>query len=100
WALAVCLAPFVIHHYYTPAPPPRAARAPLARTLEQRIARFEPRLEELAVTALPPRDPSERILRLRIAARFSPQPGLPSLVFQTKLDPTTQRFSVRDGDDG
>ncbi|MEM7497634.1 MAG: type VI secretion system baseplate subunit TssE [Pseudomonadota bacterium] len=78
----------------------REEREALARALEHQIARFEPRLVDLGVSVMPTRDPAQRMLRLRIQARFTPQPGLPALVFQTQLDPTTQRFTVRDADDG
>ena len=94
------LCSFGIEDFFAASLTTRAERDALARSLERRIARFEPRLEELEVAALDARDPSERVLRLRIKARFTPQPGLPALVFQTQLDPATKRFSVADGDDG
>lgn len=99
-ALTESIGTFGIDEFFTPGLATRAEREALARALEQRIARFEPRLEGLAVTVLPSRDQAQRILRLRISARFTPQPGLPALVFQTQLDPTTQRFTVQDGGDG
>lgn len=67
-----------------------------ALALEDRIARFEPRLKNVTVKILPSQDPSHRSLRLRITAEFTLHPGLPALIFDSQLDPTTHRFKVEE----
>ncbi|RVV98304.1 type VI secretion system baseplate subunit TssE [Mesobaculum littorinae] len=72
-------------------------RQHFARRLQQRLARFEPRLEDLSVS-LPGNDGDDRrSLRLRIQARYRAQPGLPPLVFDTRLDPVTHHFRIVSG---
>ncbi|MCL2714033.1 MAG: type VI secretion system baseplate subunit TssE [Alphaproteobacteria bacterium] len=69
-------------------------RDELARALESSIQQCEPRLENVRVSALPPRSPGERSLRLRIEAVHRLQPDLPGIAFETAVDPTTQRLSI------
>ncbi|MEO0912858.1 MAG: type VI secretion system baseplate subunit TssE [Pseudomonadota bacterium] len=73
-----------------------AQRTGLAQDLERRIQAFEPRLEGLSVTILDTPGTLHRALRLRIRATYTLQEGLPELNFETRLDPVTQRFSVRE----
>jgi type VI secretion system protein ImpF len=69
-------------------------RSDFARSLERRIRRCEPRLQNVRVSALPPRQPAERSLRLRIEAVHCLQRGLPAIAFETAVDPTTQRLKI------
>jgi len=69
-------------------------RDDFARSVEARIRQCEPRLENVRVSALPPRNPGERSLRLRIEAVHRLQRGFPAIAFETAIDPTTQRLRV------
>ena len=69
-------------------------RTAFARSLEESIRRCEPRLEDVRVSALPPRQQGERSLRLRIEAVHHLQRGLPAIAFETAVDPTTQRLQI------
>ncbi|MFP7674520.1 type VI secretion system baseplate subunit TssE [Marivita sp. S0852] len=74
-----------------------AQRQRFAARLQARIRQFEPRLEDLHVS-LPSRDGDDRrSLRLRISARYRTRPGLPPLIFETRLDPVTHHFTVVSG---
>ncbi|NSX53733.1 type VI secretion system baseplate subunit TssE [Parasulfitobacter algicola] len=75
-------------------------RDAMAQELQNRIRLFEPRLEDLSVTVLPNKDASDRILHIRISATYKIQKGLPPIVFDTRLDPVMQRFSVLEGSRG
>ncbi|WP_208354166.1 type VI secretion system baseplate subunit TssE [Pseudaestuariivita rosea] len=75
-------------------------RQAMAQELQVRIARFEPRLDDLSVTLIPNNDPTERVLRIRISATYQIQQGLPPIVFDTRFDPVTQRFAVMEGGRG
>ncbi|WP_372574343.1 type VI secretion system baseplate subunit TssE [Ruegeria jejuensis] len=72
-------------------------RRRFAARIEWRIARFEPRLEDLSVSLLPMPQQDQRALRLRITARFRARPGLPPVSFETRLDPATHGFTVISG---
>lgn len=65
--------------------------------LRSRIARFEPRLEDLSITVLPDASPRQRNLRLRIEAQYRARPGLPPIVLETRVDPVAGHFSVLEG---
>ncbi|WP_165390271.1 type VI secretion system baseplate subunit TssE [Thalassococcus sp. S3] len=71
-------------------------REDFARRLQERIARFETRLEDVSVTLVADATPHQRKLRLRISAHYHARPGLPPLVFETSLDPVAGRFLVAD----
>lgn len=70
------------------------AKLTLARVLERRIALFETRLSDIRVTILRNDATSKRTVRIRIEAIFRPHDGLPPISFETKIDPSTQWFSV------
>ncbi|WP_106743530.1 type VI secretion system baseplate subunit TssE [Yoonia maritima] len=72
-------------------------RKNFAARLQDRIARFEPRLEDLSVSLPSQSDDDRRSLRLRISARYRARPGLPPMVFDTRLDPVTHHFKVVSG---
>ncbi len=69
-------------------------REDFARGLQTRISLFEPRLEELSVSLLPDTVPERRSLRLRISARYRARPGLPPIIFETRMDPLAGRFII------
>jgi type VI secretion system protein ImpF len=69
-------------------------REMFAADLQARIALFEPRLQDLSVTLIADPVAEKRSLRLRISARFRARPGLPPLVFETRMDPVAGRFAV------
>ncbi|MGL4237611.1 type VI secretion system baseplate subunit TssE [Tabrizicola sp.] len=75
-------------------------RNDFARRLQARIARFEPRLENLSVAILADPVPGRRGLRLRIAAHYRARPGLPPIVFETRMDPVAGHFKVVEGSRG
>lgn len=72
-------------------------RQAFAANLQARIARFEPRLENLSVEIVADPVPARRSLRLRIAARYRARPGLPPIVFDTRMDPVGGHFTVTEG---
>jgi type VI secretion system protein ImpF len=75
-------------------------RQAFAAALQARIARFEPRLENLSVDILSDPVPARRSLRLGISAQYRARPGLPPLVFETRMDPVAGRFTVTEGTRG
>ncbi|MFV0474091.1 MAG: type VI secretion system baseplate subunit TssE [Pikeienuella sp.] len=75
-------------------------RRVFAANLRARIARFEPRLEDLTVEFLPEPSTAQRRLRLRISALYHSRPGLPRIVFETQMDPVAGRFLVTEGGRG
>jgi type VI secretion system protein ImpF len=74
-----------------------AQRNDFARRLQTRITRFEPRLENLSVTILADPLPGRRGLRLRISAHYRARPGMPPVVFETRMDPVVGHFRVVEG---
>lgn len=66
----------------------------IGRTLEQIIARFEPRLRDIHATLVPPTDAKERTLRFRIDARLRVDPA-PEVAFDTILELTTGHYSIK-----
>ena len=96
-ALRGSLADFGVEDFFNSSLVTDDQRRRFAARLRDRIRRFEPRLDEVEVT-LPDRpDPSHRSLRLRISARYRGDDAMPPLIFETQLDPVTQRFSVAAG---
>ncbi|WP_299969555.1 type VI secretion system baseplate subunit TssE [uncultured Roseobacter sp.] len=95
--LADSLATFGVEDFFNASLVTDLQRERFAARLQARIARFEPRLEDLSVT-VPSRDGDDhRSLRLRISARYRARPGLPPLVFDTRLDPVTHHFRISSG---
>ncbi len=66
----------------------------LAQSIERRISMFETRLSDVRVTILKNRMEGERALRMRIQATFRLHEGMPPISFESKIDPSTQRFHV------
>ncbi|MDO5528030.1 MAG: type VI secretion system baseplate subunit TssE [Paracoccus sp. (in: a-proteobacteria)] len=75
-------------------------RRDFAAELHRRIALFEPRLENLTVTLHDDPNPAQRSLHLRIKAEYRARPGLPPLIFDSRVDPVGGRFSVSEGRHG
>lgn len=75
-------------------------RLDFAAELQRRIALFEPRLENLSVTLQQDGAVERRSLHLRISAEFRMRPGLPPVVFESRVDPVGGRFSVSEGRHG
>ncbi|MFV0334213.1 MAG: type VI secretion system baseplate subunit TssE [Tropicimonas sp.] len=75
-------------------------RQAFARTLRTRIARFEPRLENLDVELVADPAGEQRSLRLRISALYRARSGLPPIVFETRMDPVAGRFTVTEARHG
>lgn len=75
-------------------------RQDFARALKARIARFEPRLENLTVEMISDPIAGRRSLRLRIAALYRARSGLPPIVFETRMDPVAGRFTVTEASRG
>ncbi|MDO5611858.1 MAG: type VI secretion system baseplate subunit TssE [Paracoccus sp. (in: a-proteobacteria)] len=78
---------------------PRQRQA-FATDLQRRIALFEPRLENLSVTLQDDAAPERRSLHLRISAEYRMRPGLPPILFESRVDPVGGRFSVSEGRHG
>lgn len=78
---------------------PRQRQA-FAADLQRRIALFEPRLENLSVTLQEDAAPERRSLHLRISAEYRARPGLPPILFESRVDPVGGRFSVSEGRHG
>ncbi|WEX08241.1 type VI secretion system baseplate subunit TssE [Chelativorans sp. AA-79] len=74
------------------------AKSALARAIERRITLFEKRLSDVRVT-IPGKTAGERTLRMRIEAATRLHDGMPPISFETRLDPSSQRFLLepRDG---
>jgi type VI secretion system protein ImpF len=72
----------------------REQRAVFAATLEESIRESEPRLRNLAVSVLDPRDAGERVLRLRIEAMVVLEDNAVPVLFASSINPGTLRFSV------
>lgn len=71
-----------------------ASKEKLAKSIERRISMFETRLADVRVTILKNRMEGERALRMRIQATFRLHEGMPPISFESKIDPSTQRFHV------
>ena len=71
-----------------------ASKAKLANTIERRISMFETRLSDVRVTIMKNRNDGDRALRMRIQATFRLHEGMPPIGFESKIDPSTQRFLV------
>ncbi len=65
-----------------------------AARLEEAIRDSEPRLRQLAVTVLDPKDNAERVLRLRIEATVLLDDVNVPVLFASTISPATLRFSV------
>ena len=75
-------------------------RQDFARALKARIARFEPRLENLTVEMIADPIAGRRSLRRRISALYRARSGLPPIVFETRMDPVAGRFTVTEASRG
>lgn len=69
-------------------------RADIGRILEEVINRFEPRLKDVRASLLDPGDGKTRAVQFRIEARLCVEPA-PELAFDTVLELTTGRYSVK-----
>ncbi len=69
-------------------------RRVFAARLEDAIRESEPRLRQLAVSVLDPRDSAERVLRLRIEANVTLDDLSVPVLFASTISPATLRFSV------
>ncbi|MFV0491054.1 MAG: type VI secretion system baseplate subunit TssE [Pseudorhodobacter sp.] len=69
-------------------------RKRFAADLQSRIARFDPRLEDLSVSLIQDPVPARRSLRLKIQARYRARPGLPPIIFETRIDPVAGHYSI------
>ena len=74
-------------------------RRVFADRLEKAIRDGEPRLRQLAVTVLNPRDSAERVLRLRIEATVLLDDLALPVLFASTVSPSTLRFSVSEASD-
>ncbi|HEY6331913.1 MAG TPA: type VI secretion system baseplate subunit TssE [Blastocatellia bacterium] len=67
----------------------------LRQAIETAVTTFEPRLEHVRVTLLPPRD-MERVLCFRIDARLKVEPAPEPITFDTVLQLATSQYQVRE----
>ena len=69
-------------------------RHSFAGLLETAVRACEPRLQNVSVGVLDPRESSERVLRLRIEATVLLEDSSVPVLFTSSVNPTTLRFSV------
>ena len=72
----------------------REQRQIFAATIEEAIRESEPRLRNLSVSVMDPRDAAERVLRLRIEAMVVLEDSAVPVLFASLINPSTLRFSV------
>lgn len=70
------------------------AQLMLATTLEQTIARIEPRLSDIHITLFKNNDSGQRALKMRIEGQFHIQEQSQTAYFDTSLDYSSQQFTV------
>ena len=70
------------------------ARQAFLRTIEEVIARFEPRFKTVKVTSLEDKDSLERTLHFRIEALMYADPYPEPVAFDSRLEPTKRSFEV------
>jgi len=70
-----------------------ADQARMERTLENAIGAFEPRLEGVTVTIIPPRDVEQK-MRFRIEARLRVEPAPVPVTFDTVLQASSNQYLV------
>lgn len=75
------------------------AKLTLAGRLQHSIARIEPRLKDINITIFNDRNTEQRILRMRIEARFSLREQPQVVCFDTKLHYSSQQFTVEVSDE-
>ena len=93
-ALKDSLLAYGVEDFFSASLTTEAQRQAFAGKLQGRIARFEPRLQEVTVSLVADPVPSRRTLRLRITGRYTARPGLAPMIFETAMDPVAGRFSV------
>jgi type VI secretion system protein ImpF len=69
-------------------------REDLRKSLEESIRMFEPRFVKVDVTLIDDGDRFDRTLRFRIDALMHADPAPEPISFDSRLDPTSQSFSV------
>ncbi len=69
-------------------------RRTFAGRLEATVHACEPRLQNVSVSVLDPRESTERVLRLRIEATILLEDSSVPVLFTSSVNPTTLRFSV------
>ena len=74
----------------------RNQRDAFARRLETTVRMFEPRLQDVRITVMDPRNTTERLLLLRIEAVAVLHEGLVPITLASALDPATMRFQVNE----
>lgn len=77
----------------------REQRQVFAAKVEEAVRTFEPRLRNVSVSVLDPRESAERVLRLRIEATVVLVVGPTPVLFASSVNPTTLRFSVAEASD-
>jgi type VI secretion system protein ImpF len=71
-------------------------RKQIGRTLEEVVSKFEPRLKDVKATLITSSESQETTIQFRIEARLSVDPA-PEVAFDTILELTTGRYSVKSG---
>jgi type VI secretion system protein ImpF len=71
-------------------------RKQIGRILEEVVSKFEPRLKDVKATLITPKDSQETTIQFKIEARLSVDPA-PEVAFDTILELTTGRYSVKSG---
>lgn len=69
-------------------------RESFRRVVEMAIRRFEPRFRSVRVALLDPEDEYDRTLRFRIDAELDTRPSPEPVVFDSRVDPGSNKFHV------
>ena len=72
-------------------------RRVFAARLEDTVRACEPRLRNVTVGVMDPRESAERVLRLRIEATIVLEDSPVPVLFTSSISPTTLRFAVAEG---
>lgn len=72
------------------------AREAFAKVIQKIIIKFEPRFKSVAITVSNNSNAIDRTFRFRIDALLRVEPAVKPIVFDSRLEPITRSFSVRD----
>ena len=83
-----------LHFHARSAATPRQQRMRLARSIQDLISIFEPRLYKVSVGLGDEKAETSRLLHLRLRANFKFDDNEEILVFDTTLDPAIRQFKI------
>ena len=92
--LPASLLDYGLPHYLGMTAASESAREAFRSEVESILRRFEPRFKKVAVRLLENAETAERTLRFRIDALVHADPAPEPVSYNSRLDPTQQRFTV------